>query len=117
MATLLRELKHFYKKCWYKWRLKKCPGLDVANLFYLISKNGEKNVQKNHRIFRLFFIFWKKKKSSCEISPPKKTHQWVIILFLEVMVLLITIISKVLHMLDGPICRLRLGVQKYKTSN
>jgi len=33
------------------------------------------------------------------------------------MVLIITIISKVLHMLDGPICRLRLGVQKYKTSN
>jgi hypothetical protein len=67
--------------------------------------------------FSGFFSFSEKKSSSCEISPPKKTHQCVIILFLEVMVLIITIISKVLHMLDGPICRLRLGVQKYKTSN
>jgi hypothetical protein len=33
-------------------------------------------------------------------------------------IIIITIISKFLHMLlDGPICRLRLGVQKYKTSN
>jgi hypothetical protein len=50
----------FLQKCCYKWRLRKCLGLEVAILFLFFQKNGEKNPLKSE-IF-LFVPFPGKKK-------------------------------------------------------
>jgi hypothetical protein len=47
----------FLQKCCYKWRLKKCLGLDVVDLNISISKKWRK-IHLNP-YFLGFFIFWK----------------------------------------------------------
>ncbi len=47
------------QKCCYKWRPRKCRGLDVANLIIFVPKNVGKKIPLNHNVF-LHFL---KKKS------------------------------------------------------
>jgi hypothetical protein len=62
----------FFQKCCYKWRPRKCLGLDVANLNFFNQKMA-KTLHENGKIFMIFFIFWKQIHPSSEnLSQQKK---------------------------------------------
>ncbi len=63
----------FFQKCCYKWRPRKCLGLDVANLNFLKSNNGENSPWKSQN-FHAFFHFLKTNSPSSENLSQQNKH-------------------------------------------
>jgi len=57
------------QKCYYKWQLKKCLDLDV--IYFILFWKMEKQIPRNHKIFKFFFIFWKRFTKSWNFATKK----------------------------------------------
>ncbi len=73
MATVLGRTVAFLQKCGYKWRPRKCPGLDVANLILKNYFEKWRKILENHKIFVFFFSFSEKQFAQLQNFAKNKT--------------------------------------------